>query len=107
MTHMNRQHTSVATGNTVGGFFMNAPLPIRFRDRLVRIIRQTQQLVTDAESFNSNRLDAEPLDFETDKILLHLARQALSAYDAGDWDEHARLSTEMADMVLAAAEDAL
>ena len=74
----------------------NRPLPIRFRKRLLKIIQECQQIVNDIEWWNNNRLDADPIDCEIEKILVHLGKQALAAYDDGDWDEHARLTSEMA-----------
>jgi len=78
----------------------NRPLPIRFRKRLLRIIRDCQQIVNDIEWWNDNRLDAEPIDCEIEKVLVHMGTKAVTAYDAGDWDEHARLSREMTEVLL-------
>ncbi len=84
---------------------MNKPLPIRFRNRLLKLVREAQQIVNDIEWWNNNRLDSSPFDCETEKIVVHLGKQALVAYDAGNWDEHARLTSEMAALATEALED--
>ena len=53
----------------------------RLMARMIRegtiLIRELEQLVIDQESFNANRLDCDPLDFEDDRIMLSLARKHL------------------------------
>jgi hypothetical protein len=57
--------------------------PMHPRKRLLKVIRQTSQVITDIESWNDNRPDAPPIDCEADRVMLAKARAALAAWDSG------------------------
>lgn len=54
------------------------------RKRLLKIIGEAEQLIRDVEWWNTHRTDAEPLDCESDRIVLSMARRCLKMWDAGE-----------------------
>jgi len=54
------------------------------RHRLQRIIRESEQFIADVQSWNDNHQDAEPFDCEPERIIVDLARRALTAFESGD-----------------------
>ena len=56
----------------------------RIRSNYVRLIENMDQIVSDIEWWNDNRLDAPPFDCEWAKLGAVRLRQALAAWDARD-----------------------
>jgi len=63
--------------------------------RLRKIIRQTEQLIRDIDWWNTHRIDAPPIDCESDRVRLSLATRALAALRARRMDECGRLVDEL------------
>jgi glucose dehydrogenase len=63
-----------------------------------RIIRQCEEMIATVEYWNRNRTDCEPLDCETERVILSVARACLVAIDADDLPEVQRLSDKLLDI---------
>ncbi len=74
---------------------MSNELAERIRMRLLKAIEETEQDIRDMEWWNTNRPEAPPMDCEPERIHVHLAKQALAAFDAGNSQEAERLAGEM------------
>lgn len=81
--------------------------PKIFRDRLAKVIGETEQLIRDIVWWNNNRLDAEPIDCEIERLAVATGKKALAAFDREDWDEYTRLQTEMKELLEKAATEDL
>lgn len=64
----------------------------KMRRDLRRMIGELRQLIRDYEWWNNNRLDAEPLDIEPDRVLLSHHLHSLAALERCDMREFNRLS---------------
>lgn len=67
----------------------------QIRRRLVKVIRQTEQLARDANAWNDLHPEEQPMDSETDRIVAYKARQALAAMDSQDMGRCCRLCEEL------------
>lgn len=72
--------------------------PMHPQKRCAKIVHECEQMILDAEWWNNNRLDAEPMDCEPERVLLPIARKCLAAWDAGDRAEISRLSALMVEV---------
>ncbi len=63
--------------------------------RMRKIIRELEQVIRDKRWWNQNRLDARPFDIGADLAALKLQREALAAFDRGDYVECQRLQDQM------------
>lgn len=87
---------------TPRAFFCYRAFAMHPRQRLQRIIDECSQIVTDAQSWNDNRPDDQPIDVEDSRVMLSMARDAAHYWDAGFIDEaKARMSrlSEYADIL--------
>jgi hypothetical protein len=69
------------------------------RKRCAKIVRECEQFIRDVEWWNANRTDAPPMDCETQRVLLPIARECLEAWDAGDMARVGTLSGRMLDVL--------
>lgn len=53
------------------------------RKRLLKIIRELKQIITDKQSWNDNRPEHPPFDIGFELAYLNLARAALREWDTG------------------------
>lgn len=54
------------------------------RKRVQKIIDECNQMIIDVHWWNNNRLEEQPLDCEQEKVILSLANNAASLWDAGN-----------------------
>jgi hypothetical protein len=65
------------------------------RISLRKLIRECEQLIIDVEWWNENRTDCPPMDCESSRIMLSMAKPCLEAFDRGDMAECRRLSNAL------------
>jgi hypothetical protein len=69
------------------------------RDRLDKIIREANQLITDINSWNDNNPNEQPIDCEPERVVLDLASRCQQAWDFKDFERHGKLADELAEYV--------
>lgn len=69
--------------------------PKDLRRAIEHAMDELKQLITDAQSWNDNRPDAEPMDVGVYLVDLSIARRAIEKLDAGDPDGAASVMEEL------------
>lgn len=70
--------------------------PMHPRARLVKILRASEQTITDVASWNENRPDEAPMDCEPERIMAEAARRGIAAWDRGDMEAFGQIAAELA-----------
>lgn len=76
-----------------------AQLQHRIIRRLTRMETELCQMITDKESWNDNRTDAEPFDVGWEKVLLQCVSNELKCWHAGDIEGVRHWGQKMAEII--------
>ncbi|MGD9632877.1 MAG: hypothetical protein AB7I57_24375 [Pirellulales bacterium] len=68
------------------------------RKRILKIIDELEQMITDTRSWNDNNRHETPIDVGQDLVMLALHRKMLAAWDAGDIQKCRTLQFEAIDL---------